>query len=115
MANHLPNQGPSKPRFFSVSIEIEISGVGNRDRVLQWLQTAYEMSPNLDSFAHRMTFDQSTKSDLIDLDLVVEASSLKEASQFTTGLLNDIEKYVREASSIGDVGFEQMSRTLTPA
>lgn len=115
MANHLLNQGPSKPRFFSVSIEIEITGVGNRDRVLHWLQTTYEMSPDLNSFAHRMTFDQSTKSDPIDLDLVVEASSFKEANQFTTDLLNDIEKYVCEASSVGDVGFEQMSRALTPA
>lgn len=115
MANHLLNQGPSKPRFLSVSIEIEISGVVHRDRVLHWLQTAYEMSSELNSFAHRMAFDQSTESDLIDLDFVVEASSFKEANRITTDLLNDVEKHVRERSSDDDVSFEQMSRTLTSA
>lgn len=115
MANHLLNQGPSKPRFLSVFIEIEISGIVHRDRVLHWLQTANEMSSELNSFAHRMTFDQSTESDLIDLDFVVEASSFTEANRITTDLLNDVEKHVREKSSDDDVSFEQMSRTLTSA
>lgn len=113
MANHLLNQGPSKLRFLTVAIEIEISGIVHRDRVLHWLQTAYELSTELDSFAHRMAFDQSTESDLIDLDLVVEAGSFKEANRITTDLLKDVEKYVREKSGDDAASFEQMSRTLT--
>lgn len=115
MTNSQLNQDPNKHGYLSASVEIEISGDGNRDLVLSWLHEGRPVSAAHSSAIHRMAFSPSTDPDLIDLQLTVEADSFKEASEITTEVLRDIETFVHDTSRDPKVGFEPMSRTLTPA
>lgn len=73
------NQDPNKSGFFSVSVEIEISGDTNRDLVLSWFNQSRPGSATHVPAVHNMTFSPSSHPDLIDLQLTVEADSFKEA------------------------------------
>lgn len=115
MAKRQLNQDPNKHGYLSASIEIEISGEGNRDLVLTWLEHMQPVSAAHASAIHSMSFSPSTDPNLIDLQLTVEADSFKEASEITTEVLRDIETFVHDTSRDPQVGFEPMSRTLTPA